>query len=116
MIAYAFGVSNITAIETKIFQALADPSRRSIFESLSKGETAVKDLTAHFDISQPAVSQHLAALKAAGLVTSRRQGRRVLYRIEPRGMQPLIDWLALHRTFWVASVDRLEQLLEEMDE
>jgi DNA-binding transcriptional ArsR family regulator len=46
----------------KIFQALADPSRRAIFESLARGEAAVKDLTARFDISQPAVSQHLASL------------------------------------------------------
>ena len=59
--------------EDKIFQALADPSRRAIFESLTRGETAVKDLTARFDISQPAVSQHLAALKDAGLVTGRRE-------------------------------------------
>jgi DNA-binding transcriptional ArsR family regulator len=48
-------------VEDRIFQALADPSRRAIFESLTRGEAAVKDLTARFDISQPAVSQHLAA-------------------------------------------------------
>ena len=51
--------------ENRIFQALADPSRRAIFESLTRGEAAVKDLTARFDISQPAVSQHLAALNEA---------------------------------------------------
>src|SRR5574339_867777 len=103
-------------LEDKIFQALADPSRRAIFESLTRGEAAVKDLKARFDISQPAVSQHLAALKDAGLVDGRREGRRVLYRVEPRGMKPLIDWIAHYRAFWTERVDRLERLLEKMDE
>src|SRR5919106_925103 len=71
----------------RIFQALADPSRRAIFESLTRGEAAVKDLTARFDITQPAVSQHLAALKDAGLVQGRREGRCVYYRVEPSGMK-----------------------------
>jgi DNA-binding transcriptional ArsR family regulator len=104
------------AAENKIFHALADPSRRAIFESLTRGEAAVKDLTAHFDISQPAVSQHLATLKEAGLVKARRHGRSVYYRVRPRGMKPLIDWIAHYRAFWTERVGRLEQLLEEMDE
>lgn len=105
-----------SVLEDRIFQALADPSRRAIFESLTGGETAVKDLTARFDISQPAVSQHLATLKGAGLVSGRREGRCVYYRVEPRGMKPLIDWIAHYRAFWIEHVDRLERLLEEMDE
>jgi DNA-binding transcriptional ArsR family regulator len=109
-------MKSAVVIEDKIFQALADPSRRAIFESLTSGEAAVKDLTARFAISQPAVSQHLAILKDAGLVISRREGRCVYYRMEPRGMQPLIDWITHHRAFWTERVDRLEQLLEEMDQ
>ena len=101
--------------ENRIFQALADPSRRAIFESLTRGEAAVSELTARFAISQPAVSQHLAALKDAGLVRGRRDGRRVYYRVEPRGMQPLLDWIAHYRAFWTERVDRLERLLENMD-
>jgi DNA-binding transcriptional ArsR family regulator len=101
--------------ENRIFQALVDPSRRAIFEALTRGEAAVKDLTARFDISQPAVSQHLALLKDAGLVSGRREGRCVYYRVEPRGMKPLIDWIAHYRAFWVEHVDRLERLLEKMD-
>lgn len=101
--------------ESRIFHALADPSRRAIFESLTRGETAVKDLTARFDISQPAVSQHLATLKNAGLVSSRREGRLVYYRVEPQGLQPLIDWIEHYRSFWTERIDRLEHLLEEMD-
>ena len=103
-------------VEDKIFKALADPSRRAIFASLTRGEAAVKDLTARFDISQPAVSQHLATLKDAGLVNGRREGRCVYYRVEPRGMKPLIDWIAHYRAFWAEHVDRLEKLLEKMDE
>jgi len=104
------------AAEQRIFQTLADPSRRAIFESLTLGELAVKDLTARFDISQPAVSQHLAALKGAGLVSARRDGRCVYYRVQPRGMKPLIDWIAHYRAFWTEHVGRLERLLETMDE
>jgi DNA-binding transcriptional ArsR family regulator len=106
------------APENKVFQALADPSRRAIFESLAlwggDGEAAVKDLTAQFDISQPAVSQHLAALRDAGLVKHRRDGRRVLYKVDARGMKPLIDWIAHYRAFWTDHVGRLEKLLEKM--
>ena len=108
-------MQNGVMAENKIFQALADPSRRAIFESLTRGEAAVKDLTARFDISQPAVSQHLAALKEAGLVNGRRQGRLVYYRVEPRGMKPLIDWIAQYRAFWTGHLERLERLLGTMD-
>jgi DNA-binding transcriptional ArsR family regulator len=109
-------MSAAAGVDDRIFQALADPSRRAIFESLRRGEAAVKELTARFEISQPAVSQHLATLKAAGLVNSRREGRCVFYRIEPRGIRPLIDWIAHYRAFWPERVDRLKRLLETMDE
>ena len=101
--------------ENKIFQALADPSRRAIFESLTRGELAVKDLTARFEISQPAISQHLATLRGVGLVNCRREGRCVYYRVEPRGLKPLIDWITHYRAFWTEHIDRLAQLLERME-
>ena len=103
------------AVEDRIFQALADPSRRAIFVSLTRGEQAVKDLTARFNISQPAVSQHLATLRHAGLVADRREGRCVYYRAEPRGMKPLMDWIAHYQAFWTERVDRLQRLLKKMD-
>lgn len=105
----------VARVEGKLFQALADPTRRALFESLARGEAAVHELTARFDISQPAVSQHLAALKGAGLVQGRRDGRKVYYRVDPRGLKPLIDWIAHYRTFWTEHVDRLGRLLETMD-
>jgi DNA-binding transcriptional ArsR family regulator len=109
-------VLSASAAENRVFQALADPSRRAILESLTRGEAAVKDLTSRFDISQPAVSQHLAALKEAGLVQGRREGRNVYYRVEPQGMQPLIDWLTHYRAFWPSAAVRLERLLERIEE
>jgi DNA-binding transcriptional ArsR family regulator len=109
-------MSSASGAEDRIFHALADPSRRAIFESLTRGEAAVKDLTARFDISQPAVSQHLAALKDAGLVNGRREGRNVYYRVDPRGMKPHIDGIEYYRGYCAERVDRLEKLLEKMDE
>lgn len=102
--------------EGKIFKALADTSRRAIFESLAANEATVKDLTARFHISQPAVSQHLAALKDAGLVDGRREGRCVYYRVDPRGLEPLLVWINHHRAFWGEHLGRLEDLLERMDQ
>lgn len=102
--------------EATVFSALADPSRRAIFERLTRGEAAVKDLTARFDISQPAVSQHLATLRRAGLVAERRHGRLVYYRVKPSGLRPLVDWITHYQAFWVDRLDRLQTLLKEMDE
>lgn len=107
---------SVVEVEDRVFQALADPSRRAIFESLTRGEAAVKELTARFEISQPAVSQHLATLKDAGLVSGRREGRRVYYRVEPDGVKPLIDWIARYRAFWTDRLGQLEHLLERMEE
>ena len=107
---------SVTPDEDKLFQALADSSRRAILQSLTQGEAAVRDLKARFDLSQPAISQHLAVLKDAGLVVSRREGRLVYYRVEPQGMRPLFDWLTHYRFFWSERATRLEQLLDRMDE
>jgi DNA-binding transcriptional ArsR family regulator len=104
-----------TTMESRVFLALADMTRRAIFESLTLGEAAVKDLTARFKITQPAVSQHLATLKDAGLVNGRRDGRCVYYRVDPHGLKPLIDWIAHYRAFWTERVDRLQALLDKMD-
>jgi DNA-binding transcriptional ArsR family regulator len=101
--------------EDAVFRALADPNRRAILECLTQGEAAVKDLTARFDISQPAVSQHLATLRKAGLVSERRDGRLVYYRVDPKGLRPLIDWITQYQAFWHERLNRLHALLEEME-
>ena len=103
-------------IEPDIFRALGDPTRRAVLDRLSAGERSVTELRAGLPISQPAVSQHLAALKAAGLVGERREGRKTFYRIEPAGLAPLIDWLGRYRAFWPAKIERLKDILKEMDQ
>lgn len=103
-------------VENKVFWALADPSRRAIFESLTRGEAAVKELTERFDLTQPAISQHLATLKDAGLVNARKEGRYVFYRVDPKGLEPLVDWVSHYRAFWSDRIARLERLLENMDQ
>jgi DNA-binding transcriptional ArsR family regulator len=65
---------------------------------------------------QQAVSQHLATLRGARLVSERREGRHVYYRVEPRGLRPLVNWLAHYQAFWPERLDRLRALLEEVDE
>lgn len=102
--------------EQAVFRALADPSRRAIFERLTRGEASVKELTAGFHISQPAVSQHLAALRRAALVAERRDGRLVYYRVRPKGLRPLVNWIGHYQAFWTDRLGRLETLLKEMDE
>jgi len=101
--------------EQAVFHALGDPSRRAIFERLTAGEAAVKELAARLPISQPAVSQHLAELRRAGLVSQRRDGRMMYYRIAPRGLRPLVDWIAHYQAFWADKLARLQSLLEEME-
>ena len=113
--AYAYWVTAAVA-ENKIFQALADPSRRAIFESLTRGEAVVKDLTARFDISQPAVSQHLAVLKEAGLVRDRQHGRQTHYSAQLGALSPLLDWTSRMAGFWESRFDSLEDLLKRMDQ
>ncbi len=102
------------AREGEIFRALADPTRRAIFERLTHGEAPVKELQSRFRVSQPAVSQHLKALRAAGLVSERREGRLVIYRVEPEGLRPLVNWIEHHQAFWLERIDRLKQLLKEI--
>jgi DNA-binding transcriptional ArsR family regulator len=101
--------------EDAVFRALADTTRRAIFESLTRGEAPVKELTARFSVSQPAISQHLATLRSAGLVSERRDGRLVYYRVEPQGLRPLVDWIAHYQAFWVDRLKALETLLQDMD-
>ena len=103
--------------EPDLFRALADPTRRRVFERLAgEGELTVVALTRDAGVSQPAVSQHLAVLKAAGLVGERREGRCVHYRARPAALRPLVDWIAHYSAFWPESFDKLETLLREMDQ
>lgn len=81
------------AYATRALRALGDPTRRIIFERLAKGPRAVGELARGLPVSRPAVSQHLAVLKAAGLVADRADGARRLYRVDPAGVDAIRVWL-----------------------
>jgi DNA-binding transcriptional ArsR family regulator len=101
-----------------VFKALADPTRRALLERLLRegGELNVRALTEEAGVSQPMVSKHLNVLKAAGLVQERPEGRVVHYRAEPKGLAPLMDWMRFYAVFWDERMDRLENLLNRMDQ
>jgi DNA-binding transcriptional ArsR family regulator len=77
-------------MESKIFGALADPTRRRILQDLKDGELPAGEIASRFTLSAPAISRHLSILETAGLVTSRREANRIYYRVEP---EPLAEAL-----------------------
>jgi DNA-binding transcriptional ArsR family regulator len=103
-------------IETDIFRALADPTRRAIFEKLAEGSKNASTLREGMEISQPAVSQHLSVLRNAGLVKEERQGRFVNYQVDPQGLVHIAQWLTKYRAYWPKRIDALKVLLKDMDQ
>jgi DNA-binding transcriptional ArsR family regulator len=104
------------AVADDLFRALADPTRRAIFERLARdGEQTVHALTGRAGVSQPAVSKHLAVLKLARLVCDRREGRETHYCAQPKALTPLVNWMSHYGAFWHDRFDRLETLLNRMD-
>lgn len=97
------------------FAALADPTRRHIVELLADGERSAGDLARRFTLTQPAVSQHLRALRDAGLVRARRDAQRRMYSIDPRGLAQIDAWLSRYRGFWTTHLDALERALQDED-
>lgn len=93
------------------FTALGDPTRRQIVELLGRGERASGDIAAQFDMSAPAISQHLKVLKEARLVRVRVEGQRRVYSLDPEGLQMIEAWLAEVRRFWSGRLDALERAL-----
>lgn len=89
--------------------ALADPTRRQVFERLDLAPSSVTDLAAGLPVSRPAVSQHLRVLKAAGLVVDRAEGTRRIYSVDPQGVAGLRDYLA---GFWNRSLVAFKRAAE----
>ena len=99
-----------------VMRALADPTRRALFERVAGAhEITVAELTKGSGVTQGAISQHLKSLKLAGLVAERPEGRKVYYRAEPEGLAPLVDWIGHYGVFWRERFANLKTLLKEID-
>ena len=100
------------ALETQVFRALSDPSRRRILDRLVLGDASVNELAEGFSTSRPAVSRHLRVLREATLVVERREGRRRVYSLNPQPMSHADAWLRKFRVFWAARLQALKAMLE----
>lgn len=98
-----------------IFHAISDPTRRALLDLLAGAEQPVSALVERFEVSQPAISQHLRVLRGAGLVSERRQGRHRLYRLEPVPLRQAYDWLAHYEGFWRDKLAALGEQLRQME-
>ena len=101
--------------QADVFKALADPTRRAIFDKLASGAMNATALREGLEVSQPAVSQHLAALREARLVREERRGRFVHYEVDPEGLAVVAGWLAKYRAYWPARMRALRALLKDME-
>lgn len=97
-----------------IFSALADPTRRSILESLTSGPSPVKDLAEPYKMTGPAVTKHLKVLEKAGLISRRREAQRRPCKLEAMALKEVADWTEHYRRFFEESFDRLDNYLKEL--
>jgi DNA-binding transcriptional ArsR family regulator len=105
-----------TADINAVMRTLANPTRRALFERIvGSGEITVAELTRGSGVTQGAISQHLKSLKQAGLVAERPEGRNVFYRVEPKGLAPLVDWMSHYGVFWRERFADLRTILKEID-
>lgn len=95
------------------FAALADPTRQRIVEMLAGGALCAGDIAGRFELSPPAISQHLKALKAAKLVKVQAVAQKRIYELDPEGLADISDWVAKIRAFWNPRLDALEQALRK---
>lgn len=99
-----------------VFGALADPTRRAILARLTDGDATVAELTAPFPYSQPAISRHLKVLEGAGLISRTRRRTARLSHLEAEPLRDATAWLARYREYWEESYDRLDELLERLQQ
>ena len=97
-------------ISVQVFEAIAQPTRRDILSLLARGELSAGDIAARFEVTQPAISQHLRVLREAGLVTQRRDGSRRIYGVRAEGLGELNDFLA---ELLPSGLERLKRAAEE---
>jgi DNA-binding transcriptional ArsR family regulator len=99
-----------------VFNAIAEGRRREILDALIAGEKAVGAIVDDLSMSQPQVSKHLRVLSEVGLVSSRADGRRRLYRLEPARLRPFHEWLAKYEQAWKERLDRMDEYLKDLQE
>jgi DNA-binding transcriptional ArsR family regulator len=99
---------NQLAAVDRVFQALADPTRRAVVERLSGGPAAVSELARPFKMALPSFAQHLKVLEDCGLVRSRKAGRVRTYQLAPRPLKVAEDWLTSRRALWERRLDQLD--------
>jgi DNA-binding transcriptional ArsR family regulator len=99
---------------SRVFSALADPTRRAILARLASGEASVADLAKPFAMSQPAISKHLKVLERAGLISRGRDAQRRPRRLEAKPLAEASEWLEAYRQFWEGTFQRLDALLDEL--
>ncbi|TQV78048.1 helix-turn-helix transcriptional regulator [Exilibacterium tricleocarpae] len=98
------------------FAALADPTRRGIVAHLIRGEATVSELVQQFDLTQPTISSHLKVLESAGLISRSRKAQTRPCKLEPDGLQALDAWLERFRTVWEGNFERLDALLDDLQD
>ena len=94
------------------FNAVAEPKRRQVLETLAHGEMAVNDLVGRLGWPQPMVSKHLGVLKEVGLVDARNQGRQRLYRLNGEKLKTIHDWAKMFERFWAHQLLRIKEQAE----
>src|SRR5918995_2356964 len=100
----------------RLFQALADPTRRAVVERLGRGPTATSELARPFDMALPSFVQHLDVLEKAGLVTSKKEGRVRTYRLTPQPLQAVDDRMTTQRQLWERRLDQLDEYVRTLKE
>jgi DNA-binding transcriptional ArsR family regulator len=104
------------ATTTDAFNAVAEPRRRQILDILAAGERPVNDLVRVLGMSQPQVSKHLRVLREVRAVDVREEGRQRLYRLNGHALKPIHDWVRNYERFWSERFDRLDGVLEELEQ
>ena len=99
---------------SRVFQALADPTRRGILERLSTGPATVGELSEPFDISAPAISQHLKVLEASGLIERSTRAQWRVCTLRPEPLDAATDWVERNRALWRQKFDRLDDVLADL--
>lgn len=96
-----------------VFQAVADPTRRSMLKLLADNEISIAAITEYFPISRTAVNKHLQILSEAGLVSKQKVGREIRYRLKPEPLVELIEWLAFFEQYWDEKLSVLKEYVED---